>query len=73
MAESWLPDAAVAALVTALGGLAGHHHVTWIAHAMTDGDVEAMATETVPGLTPALAEVSRDGHPYRLRLRRPAR
>ncbi|MBC7644679.1 MAG: trehalose-6-phosphate synthase, partial [Thermoleophilia bacterium] len=57
-------------LVTALGGLAGHHDVTWIAHAMTDGDVKAMATEIQtdgPITTPALAEVSRDGHPYRLR------
>jgi trehalose 6-phosphate synthase len=51
-------------LVTALSGLARYREVTWIAHAMTDGDVRAMQEASGAGL----AEVSRDGHPYTLHL-----
>lgn len=51
-------------LVTALGGLARHHDVTWIAHAMSDADTTAMATAPVSGLS----EVSREGFRYNLRL-----
>lgn len=50
-------------LVTALGGLARSHAVTWVAHAMGDGDVAARASFGEPWLE----EVSRDGAPYRLR------
>lgn len=51
-------------LVTALGGLAGLHDVTWVAHAMGDGDVEAArrAGDTT------LREHSRSGDAYELRL-----
>lgn len=51
-------------LVTALSGLATHHDVTWVAHAMTDGDVAA-ARAAGGG---AFDEVSRNGSAYRLRL-----
>ena len=51
-------------LVTALGGLARHHDVTWIAHAMSDADTRAMGDAAPDGL----AEVSREGFQYRLQL-----
>ena len=50
-------------LVTALAGLLAHHDVTWIASAITDED-RVMAGEH----THALAETTRDGAPYNLRL-----
>ena len=50
-------------LVTALGGLLAHHDVIWIASAMTDED-RAVALESPV----AVAETTRDGSPYRLRL-----
>lgn len=49
-------------LITALGGLARHHDVTWIAHAMADGDVQ-MSREA--GNT-GIQEVARDGAGYTL-------
>ncbi len=51
-------------LVTALGGLARHHDVTWIAHAMGPADVAAMDEAPPQGL----CELSREGFEYHLRL-----
>ena len=51
-------------LVTALGGLLGHHDVTWIASAMSEED-RAVAREQGDE---AAGETARDGSPYRLRL-----
>ena len=50
-------------LVTALGGLSGHHDVTWVAHAMNAGDVAA--SDAADG--GSFEEVSRAGSRYRLR------
>lgn len=50
-------------LVTALGGLARHHDLTWVCHALGDGDVAAQ--DDAGGR--AFEEVSRDGARYRLR------
>lgn len=51
-------------LVTALSSLAESHDVTWIAHAMTEGDVAA--ADRAGGAS--LEEVTRAGTPYQLRL-----
>jgi trehalose 6-phosphate synthase len=50
-------------LVTALGGLARHHDLTWVCHALGDGDVEASRQAG----DAAFDEMSRDGARYRLR------
>jgi trehalose 6-phosphate synthase len=51
-------------LVTALRSLAAYHEVTWIASALSEEDV--LVAEEANGQ--AIAETSRDGSPYRLRL-----
>jgi trehalose 6-phosphate synthase len=51
-------------LVTALGALADDHNVTWIAHAMTEGDV--LAARNHAGLP--FEEVSRQGAKYHLKM-----
>ena len=51
-------------LVTALRSLVTHHDVTWIASAMSDED-RVVAQES---LEEPIAEVARDGSPYRLKL-----
>jgi trehalose 6-phosphate synthase len=51
-------------LVTALRSLVTHHDVTWIASAMSDED-RVVAHES---LAEPVAEVARDGSPYRLKL-----
>ncbi|HEU5242780.1 MAG TPA: trehalose-6-phosphate synthase [Gaiellaceae bacterium] len=50
-------------VVTALGGLLGHHDVTWVASAMTDED-RAVAAER----NGSFVEETADGASYRLRL-----
>ncbi len=51
-------------LVTALRSLVEHHHVTWIASAMSEED-RVIATETAGE---PIEETARGGTPYRLRL-----
>src|SRR5438874_12445365 len=51
-------------LVTALRSLVTHHDVTWIASAMSDED-RVVAQES---LEEPIAEIARDGSPYRLKL-----
>jgi len=51
-------------LVTALRSLVSHHHVVWIASAISDED-RAVAAEAKGG---AVDEIARDGSPFRLRL-----
>ncbi len=50
-------------LVTALDGLAGEHEVSWVAHALGDGDLRAMSESGGAPIT----ELSRQGGTYQLR------